>query len=287
MPYVFLDAPLQRLALALVLPPLALVLWRLLAALRGDRRAGFFALGAGLSLLPVAATFPAARLLTFAGLGGAGLVALFLQRSLWREGAAEEAVRLDIGLAWALVAVHLVVAPLGLPAQIYGVRALGDVLFGACEASLPEAGLADKTVLYINANELCAGYVPFQRSAEGLPAPRASRLVASGLYDLEVRGVDEHTLEIGVPAGMQSVGADTLLRRDGEALPVGAEVALEGIDFEVLSHNEDGRVDRFRLRTEAPLRDPSLLWRVGSELAAVPFTPPAPGEVIALDGVLR
>ena len=69
----------------LLLLGLALLLVPMLRALRGSAIAGFWATGLLLSLVPISATFPSARLLTFAGLGGAALV--------WRLGRAAHGVR--------------------------------------------------------------------------------------------------------------------------------------------------------------------------------------------------
>ncbi len=248
--------------------------WRVLA---GSRRAGFLALGSALSLLPIAATFPAARLLVFVGLGGAGLLALIVERTLWRGRAA----------AWVsgLLALHLALAPALLAAASAAPLAAGGLLFKPCEEVLPEQ-LEGRTVVYVNANELCAGYAAYERAVEGRPLPRAVRLLASGLYDVELLGVDAHTLELRLSAGMQSTAADTLMRSADVPLPLGGTEVLGGVRITALGRAPGGGVDHLRVRFDVPLGDPSLIWVAARGGGAVIIEPPEPGQRTLLPRVL-
>ncbi|HEY2154225.1 MAG TPA: hypothetical protein VGH33_01250, partial [Isosphaeraceae bacterium] len=97
---------------------LMLVLFAFAPLLRRDRLARFWAAGMVFATVPVAATFPMDRLLTFPGLGASALLAQFLAFVFeGREGA--PAARpwrvVAVGLAWFFVVVHIVIAPLYLP----------------------------------------------------------------------------------------------------------------------------------------------------------------------------
>lgn len=109
------------------------------------------------------------------------------------------------------------------------------------------------------------------------------RLLASALYDIDVRRLDAHTLQIDVPAGMQSTPADRLHRQD-VAMPVGSRVDVRGMTVEISSWNAEGRVDQLRVRFDRPLDDPSLRWMGTVDLRSVPLTLPEEGGVLHLPG---
>lgn len=274
----FLAEPTRTLALVCVIPPLVLVVGLGALALRDMPEARFWALGALLSIPPVASTAPAARLLTFVGLGGAALVAMLVERVLWRDA------RGPRWLAWALLAVHAGLAAVLLPAQAWEARILGARLVDPCEQTLPDGpGVRETTVVFVNSNDLCAANLLYRRNVDGRPRPAAVRLLASALYDVDVRRLDAHTLQIDVPTGMQSTPADRLHRLD-VAMPVGQIVAVPGMTVEITSWNDDDRVDQFRVRFDRPLDDPSLLWMGSVDLRSVPLTLPEEGGVLHLPG---
>jgi len=263
-----------RVAVTAVLTPLvvggAVVLWRRLDDVPAVR---FWVVGMALSLLPVAATFPMGRVLGFAGLGGAALMAMVVARGLAGGGSR---------LVTAIVVVHVGLASALLPVQSFITRPLTDLMFNPCDEALRGRDIAGKTVVIVNSNDLCGSFVAYRRAVDGRPQPAAVRLLASALYDIEVEGVDAHTLEVRIPAGMQSTDADALLRSVDDVLPLGAEVALTGTTYTIKGWNDRGLVDRIHVRFDAPLDDPSLVWLCTRDRRPADFTPPAPGEVVAL-----
>lgn len=274
---------------AAALPPLLLLAWLGRRLLRGSPEAGFWLTGMLLATLPVAATFPAARLLTFVGLGGAALTAMLIARALLGIGGAVTALpRGARPTAWALLMLHLLLAPLLLPGQVWSPKILGDFMFNPCDVALPDdPSIEGKTAIFVNSNDLCVAYMKYRRLIQGRPAPLRARLLASAIYSIDVTGVDSHTLDVHIPAGMQSTAADTLLRSPEDPFPVGATIELEGMSFEVLSWNDVGLVDRVRVRSEVPLRDPSLVWRCAIDRAPAVFVPPEPGETVHLPGAFQ
>ncbi|MBI2566615.1 MAG: hypothetical protein HYV63_06245 [Candidatus Schekmanbacteria bacterium] len=274
---------------------LALVGRAFFRSLRNSVTARFWACGMMIATLPIAATMPAPRLLTFVSLGGSALVAevivvsaaAFLRSRMMISGVLSPRTRLGGRFAMALVALHLLFAPMALPVQVYAIRPLGELMVESCAASVPADGsIREKTVVFLNSSDLCVGYVHFIRAVTAQPMPRSTILVASALYDLEVTAVDEQTLEIEVAAGMQSSPADTLLRGADNPLPIGERIAVYGASFEITSWNENRLVDRYRVRFDLPLRDPRMLFvasRGGTDSVMVP---PAPGETVRLPKVL-
>ncbi len=287
----FVPTPIMALIAAVSAAGVLGLAWLARHLLRESPTARFWALGMVLSLVPVAATFPADRLLVFAGIGFAGLLAQWLRTAGVAVGHApgdappSDAPRLPRLVLGAVAVLHLVVAPVMLPMKAYAMVPLTDLLFDGCEAVSPRGPDAPgRTVVVVNSNELCAIYVPFRRAVTGVPAPRAVRLLASALYDIDLVGVDPHTVELRVPAGYQSNVADRLVRDRDEPMPVGATVQLPGLHAEVISHNADGLVDGARFRFDVPLRDPSLVWIRTLDAAPAPMVPPAPGETLHLAG---
>ena len=86
--------------------------------LKRDRLARFWAAGMVFATIPVCATLPMDRLLTFAGIGAFGLLAQFFA-FVFDNSHEDPSFRWRrisrVGLAWFFVAVHGVWAPLALP----------------------------------------------------------------------------------------------------------------------------------------------------------------------------
>ncbi len=261
---------------------LALLLLALFAAARpslsGSPTVRFWALGMALSLLPICATFPWNRLLTFVSIGACGLLATFLVAALdkAREVRPGRAVRL---VAWLLVGLHLLLAPLALAGTGFLVKAVGEVNFSACSEAGPKGPeVTGQTFVYVNANDLCSSYVAYIRTIRGEPVPRRVFMFTSALYDLELTTIDERTVELRIPAGMNSVTADRLLR--DTPMPVGEVVELTDVVVEVLSHDEAGYADRLRATFAVPIRDESLVWIRSRPPTGEVFEPPAPGQTL-------
>ena len=256
-----------------------------LPLLRRSRTAGFWAVAMGLSLLPICATFPWNRLLTFVGIGASGLLATFLVAALDRTREVRPA-RLARVAAWGLVALHLVLAPLALVATGWLVEAVAAVNFGSCSEAAPKGPeVPGQTFIYVNANDLCSAYVAYIRVIEGEPVPRRVFMFTSALYDLELKTIDERTVELHVPAGMNSNPADTLLR--DTPMAVGEVVVLPDLSIEVLSHNAAGYANRLRATFEVPIRDDSLVWIRSRPPTGEVLEPPLPGETMSIAALGR
>ncbi|MCA9539306.1 MAG: hypothetical protein KC620_10495 [Myxococcales bacterium] len=289
-PVTFLEQPGQiaaaLFALGLLLT-LARFAWR---RLRGDATAAFFATGLLLSVVPICAVFPANRVLWFVGFGGAGLVALLLRRLgvlLLRPTEAPTPGRGARTLGRGLAALHLGLAALLLPANALSVAWMDRTLFDPCAADIPFAPeLAEQTVVLINSHELCASYARFRRAVRGQPVPGHVRLLASRFADVDVLGVDAHTIELRPAGGFHAHPADRFLRRPTDSLPLGQIIDLPGLRVTVTAVDDAGVVTAIEARFDVPLTDPSLVWRVTRNNRLEPFTPPEPGAHIRVPAVL-
>jgi hypothetical protein len=159
--------------------------------LRNNRSARFWAAGMLLSALPVCATFPMDHLLTFVGIGAFGLIAQFLHTVFGpaRRRAVPARYRMPaLVLAFFLVAVHGVFAPVVLPYRAgnpLGPKPLMDRF----DVKTPLGpSVREQSVVIVNAPSAPhACYLPLQRGLDGLPVPRHTRVLASGMPSVTIR----------------------------------------------------------------------------------------------------
>jgi hypothetical protein len=254
--------------------------------LRRDPLARFWATGMALAAVPVCATFPMDRLLTFVGIGACGLLAQFWgllfacigprpQSAAWRIPAAT--------LGWSFVVIHLVFAPLALPfraAYPTGPKQIVDRFY--VRAALPPS-VADQTVVIVNApSPLHACLLPLLRALDGMPVPRHTRVLAPALPRVTVRRLDDRTLSIRPVRGYLSWILDQLFRGKRHPLALGQKVALTGMTVEITALTEDDRPAEATFRFDRPLEDATLCWLCYRENGFEPFTPPGVGASVEL-----
>jgi hypothetical protein len=258
--------------------------WIFRPLLHRSASARFWATGLLLSLLPICAALPANRLLFFAGLGAMGLLAEWVlglgpgQSVAPRSG---RRPRVSAGLAYALLAVHLVFAPLLLPLTAYSPALLGTL--EPASLRLPAgAGLAAQTAVLVHAPSFySASVLGAVRAAHGLPAPARVRYLGAGPAALEISRPDARTL-IVTPAGGYLTGFDPVFRGAHHPLAVGESIALEGLSVEVLALTPDRRPAVVAFNFAVPLEDASLRWLAWRGGALVPFAVPALGQTLRL-----
>ncbi len=300
------DALRWRVLLALV-PLLALLAWGLWPLLRREAAARFFGLGMLLALVPACSTFPSNRLLVFAGIGGAGLLALWIGQLTepkvgglarrWGRGA----------LLCTLVGVHLLISPLFTRVLMTQMSTLNDSMLWTAESLVAKTSGNPKEqvpVVVVSPSAFLA--LGAQAIAPQLHSwkARPHHVLAAGTRRMEIRRRDRHTLEIRPLGGfLRPPGAadppgsaspsPTLdprrsfllldqLFRDTKANPfrVGPGPRLDGVDLEILAV-EEGRPQAVAFRFEHPLDDERwllLAWQAGQGYVPFPL-PPVGGEI--------
>lgn len=254
--------------------------------LRRDRLARFWAAGMVFATVPVAATFPMDRLLTFPGLGAFGLLAQFFA-AVFAGGGDIDAGRgrrpLAVGLAWFFVAVHVVIAPLYLPLRAgnpVGPKWI-EHRFNVRDAVGPE--VAGKTLVVVNApSPAHAHYFLIQAETEGRPAPRTVRVLAPAIPSVVVRRLDDRTLSVRPGKGYLAWVVDRVFRSERRPLALGQRVALPGMEVEVTALTPDGRPAEATFRFDLPLESPSFVWLCYRHGRFEPFVPPAVGREVAI-----
>ena len=264
---------------------ICLAMAALLAPLVARRReARFWALGAALAVLPLCATFPSNRVLFFVGLGGMGLVAMWLEAAWTGGGAAPGALRRP--LAVGLVLAHLVVAPLALPFNALAFKLFGERVTRAI-LTLPEDLAGDELVI-VNAPEYLS-YVSQAGSVlllNGREMPETIRGLAVGPSAVALRRVDERTLEATMERGFLAGPLGPLFRDPGEPFEVGQVFQVPGMTATVLALSPAATPATVSFRFAEALESPRRRWVRFDDGRFEPFAPPAPGTVVDLPPAL-
>jgi hypothetical protein len=267
----------RLLALALV----AVVVLAALPRLRRDPTLRMFASGGLLATVPVAATFPADRLLVWVSVGAAPLVAALVARV--GEASPSRFARTVRG---AVVVVHLVLAPLLTPFRARSWAPIAAALDRA-EASIPkdDEGGGRDVVLLNPAGDFLVGYARVMRTVRGTPMPSRLRWLATTTDPLRVTRVDDNTLRLEPERGFLANVTDRMLR-DPAQIPfrAGDSVALAGMQLEVVRVLDDGRPAIVLARFDASLDDPRFRFMRFERGAFVPVVLPAVGEAMTVPG---
>jgi hypothetical protein len=249
-----------------------------------DRWARCWALGALITLVPAASTYPHNRQLLFTSFGVFGLLA-----RLWQLHALERraegrslAWRVAAGIAAPLLGMHLFLSPLLKPVTTWSAAGAAPLVRAAAAVG---DDLAGRDAVFVTAPDYFAvQLVQLMRRIEGRPLARRWRALAFGADGVVVARTDERTLTLDYPAGI--LGSPLLELYRDRRLPMerGERVQLEGMEVEVLDISTDGRATRASFRFDAPLDAPSFRFYYWVDGGFVPFTPPALGERVALPG---
>ena len=264
----------------------AIILWLMIPLLRQDRRACFWALGMIFSVIPACATLAADRMLFFVGLGGMGLLSLFLcevfgRESRYRPWRGWRYIVPVVGIIFVLI--HVVLAPVLLPLRASYSLGLKNFLEAITVRTVLDDSVARQDVIIVNPPvPMAALYLPVHREVQGLLPPRRVRVLASGYPSVEVERWDAYTLKICPAAGFMPLLFDQLFRNERFPFRRGEQVELAGMSAEIVALNEDNRPSEVIFRFAVPLEDASLRWLRFEEGEFITFIPPPVGESVTL-----
>jgi hypothetical protein len=279
--------------------------------LKRDRTARFFTLGMVLSLLPACAAFPDDRLLFFVGVGGMGLLSQFvaavLQREPWLPPSPFQRLPFHVAF-WALVVIHLVVAPLGLATTTLNLKTFG-AFFERSAGSLPsDPAVTEQTILIVNTPSVfISTYGPLMQALDGHLVPNRTLVLGSSIYPTTISRPGPNTLTIRPDGGFlaspgspapgheTTLGAfhpgyfhqmlDTLYR-DDTPFRVGQRIELGDAIVEIVEVTNDRRPAEVSFHFDSELEDPSLRWLQWHQSIYIPFNPPPVGETVVLPAVV-
>jgi hypothetical protein len=281
----FLRPPFSTLTWWMAVATLGLLLVVMAPLLRRSPLARFWAAGMLLAAIPVSATLPMDRLLTFVGLGAAGLLAQFWGSVFTAEGAyANPPWRGSAkAVAWVLVAVHAVIAPLALPwraAHPLGPAWVEKRLYVHTPLG---TSLGDRTVAIVNApSPVNASFLIFDRELAGLSLPRHVRVLAPAIPSVTIRRLDARTLAIRPEGGYLRWLLDQVFRSERRPFAVGEQVRLTGMTVTIRSLTADHCPDEAEFEFDVPLESPSLVWLCFRGDGFEAFTPPTVGQEVEI-----
>jgi hypothetical protein len=266
---------------------MALIGLGLIPLLRQDRVARFWCLGMLLSLLPIAATFPSNRLLFFVGLGAMGLLAQFLggliTRAEWLPPFAIWRVPARAA-AFLFLLVHLILSPLAMPMNAYGLKPFGEQMVRAAASVPSDPEIAEQDLVLVNSPDYLffVSNISTLKILEGQTFAPRMRALVTGPVPLQLTRENETTVRVRIEGGLFSGVLGGLFRSAEYPMAVGDTVQLTGFTAEVMGITSDGQPNEIVYRFSVPLEDPSLRWLRWKEGVYVPFEIPEVGESILL-----
>ncbi|MCP4263939.1 MAG: hypothetical protein GY774_41500 [Planctomycetes bacterium] len=282
-------------------PRYAMLIWRvsivfliflifiMIPLLWSQRTTRFWATGMVLSVLPICATFPSDRLLTFVGIGAMGIIAQFIhfvfdktERQpkifLWRIPA--------LILAGIFILVHLIIAPLTLPLRASNTMLPKKYLDKLMLTDALDESVKEQDLVIVNPPiTFLMLQSPMMWECNNQPMPRHLRILTSSLFQpVEVYRPDAKTLVVRPSYGFYTYVLDSLFRNEDHPFSVGDRVELTSMTVEIRKMTSFDNVAEAAFIFSVALEDPSLRWLQNKNNAFVPFTPPEIGQTVVLPG---
>ena len=254
----------------------ARIAWARLAA---DRQAGFWLVGAGLSLAPISAAGPGDRNLIFVGVGLAAVLAIVFA-GLANNPPPSRWPRLVVGV---LAVFNLALAPLMLPLKCLANFNMDHIRAQTDESVPRDAAVARKTLVVVSApSEAGIFFAWSYRDAREIPKPGRTRLLATSLGSVSVTRLDGLTLRIRPDRGFLATEAQRMLRSPSRPFRAGDAVELSNMRATVVETTADGRPGAVDFRFAAPIESPEWLWMRGDGFRLVDWIPPGVGETVVV-----
>lgn len=240
--------------------------------------------GGLLSLLPVAATFPAARLLLLPSLGASALLAV-LALGVWR---ALPGLR-----GWKKITLGGVTAAmLGLQALAtslwiiypYVMRTVADtVLEAIARIEVDEARISQQRVVTLVVPDPAIGLYPaIVRASQGLPPARSWMPLSLAPYDHVLHRTGDAAFELSLPDGrFLASEMEQLFRGPAFAMPVGGQASAKGCRATVLEV-EGPWPKRVRFEFDMSIDDPDLVLLTQQDGTLKRLRPPPVGGTVTL-----
>jgi hypothetical protein len=273
--------PFQMSAGVLAIALLTWLLWRSWPDLDdAERRALRWVIpGALLSMLPVAATFPANRLLLLPSFGASVAVAMVL-----RHWYTHRTGRLYVAAGWLLVVIHLVAAPILWPASSIIITRVFDRAHDIyLNAEIDEKTIAGQEVVMLVAPEpLTCAYPPIVRTMLGKQRPLKWHALSAAPFAHRFTRTGANSLEMEVLGGsMLTTEFEQLVRARRHPLRQGEVITQEGMTATILEMNEAGPT-KVLFDFARSLDEPTFLFLVWRDNGLRKIALPPIGESLIL-----
>jgi hypothetical protein len=233
-----------------------------------------FAIGAVLSLVPLAAVVPQERLRFFVAFGVYGVLGPWVVSHF---DAPERVHRRVARLVWRM---HGVWLPLFFVPLLFSIVPIAGGAARALDEALPRAAMPI-TILLNPPTSFVPWYQPAMRASRGEIGPPVFALYA-GNQSLDIQRVDDRSLELHVARSWFSAPFERNRDDSRHWFRAGDRIPLARLTVEVREVDAAGAPTRARFAFDRSLDDPSLSFRYwkGSKLAL--WTPPPAGGRVKL-----
>ena len=190
-----------------------------------------------------------------------------------------------------LIAIHLLLAPLMLPLTAYSPALFGNIepainslplrTTGGCRACRG----TEQDLIIINAPTFFAtGYIAPIRTFNQQPLPKRIRFLGADLTALELTRPDPHTLLIR-PTNGYITAFDPVFRSPHHPFHPNDTLQLTNLHITIHQLTPDNRPALVAYHFPHPLENPRYRWLQWQNGAYVPFTLPAVGETVLVEGI--
>ncbi len=262
---------------------------------KANKHLQFALMGMLLSILPPCATFASDRLLMFAGVGAAMLIAHLIVTA-WQPSATIKTARIFGGV---LIVVHLVFAPIGLLTASQNVRNFGETS-SIAGLSLPhDDKVADQRIIAVSApSSFLFAFAKIYAATQKRTVPDKTLALGSGVFEVHVHRPDDESLLVTQDGGWLAlpgqspeddfswVGSHYLFQtfdvlfRDDQPFEVGQRIEFSDCAIEIVEITPDDRPAKVRFEFAKPLEDDSYRWVYWKDNGFTEFKlPPINGSV--------
>ncbi|GJM23711.1 MAG: hypothetical protein DHS20C16_01260 [Phycisphaerae bacterium] len=278
-------------------------IFQLLPHLRTNNRIRFALTGMLLSIVPPCATFASDRLLMFAGLGAAMIIAQLIV-SAWKPDLNFPKVRFSRFVGAALIVFNLIFAPFGLVTAAHNTRSFGDTSEVA-GLSLPhDDKLANQRMMVVSTpSGFLFSFAKIYAATQNRTVARKTLTLGSGVYEVHVGRPDDRSLLVTQAGGwlmhpgqwptddpneFKWVGTQYLFQtfdvlfRDQQPFTIGQRIELSDCALEIVGLTPDARPATVRFEFDNPLEDESYRWIYWKDNGFAEFDLPAVGESVTL-----
>jgi hypothetical protein len=285
----------------MIFPKYSLIIWRtalvflvvviiiLIPLIWRKRSIRFWTTAMLLSVLPICATFPSDRLLTFVGIGAMGIIAQFIHFAFTKAQGRPKLILWRIPaliLAGIFILVHLIIAPLMLPVRVaYPMIPKKHASKLMLTEPLDESVINQDLIIVNPPIVFLMLESPMIWECNNQPMPRHIRNLTSSYYQpVEVYRPDAKTLIVRPTFGFYPWVLDSLFRNEDNPYSVGDRIELTDMTVEIRELTSKRNVAEAAFIFSVDLEDPSLRWLQHKDNAFIPFTPPAIGQKVILPG---
>jgi hypothetical protein len=274
-PYDFLESPYQFAYWGVAVALGFLFVIAIWPVLRTSPQARFWMIGSALSLVPASTTFPSGRLLVFASVGGAALLAQYL---IWTYQPNGHRALFHRGLAALFILIHVLLPPFALAGTSVGLGVIAHAVIDRYRDIPYPEDIANRRVFLINApNYFLTTYSNVYRALEDLPTPEGMHTLSPNApvpAKMTVTRIDADTLRFDAAEGFQYL----LFRDIDRPFAMGDRIELEHLTVEILEVDAVGRAKAVHYHFPAPLESKRYFWlQIDPAFRFEPYTPPAIG----------